>query len=86
MVRRFDDELLPNLLYEHGYAIVRVDGPADPADPDSCYNNITVKKVLKDRVEAAKEVERLNEVNSDKGCYYLAMLTRVDPDICKGAK
>jgi hypothetical protein len=62
-------------------AVVRVDGPADPADPDSCYNLISVCRVFADQDKAESEAERLNSLNRPKGAYYFATVARVEPKV-----
>ena len=66
--------------YDHDFAIVRVDGHhRDVRDvvgePEVA---ITVKKVVWSRMFAETEVERLNQLNADKGCVYSQMITRVE--------
>ena len=40
----------------------------------------TVKKVFFDRAVAEAEVQRLNEVNGEKGCEYFCQTTRLVPE------
>jgi len=68
------DTLKPNKKYGHLYAIIRHDaGSHAPID-----QQVTVKKVVSDPLYAAREVERLNELNSEKGCYYFYQITRFE--------
>jgi hypothetical protein len=68
------DALKPNKKYGHLYAIIRHDaGSVAPIDLQ-----VTVKKVVSDPLYAAREVERLNELNSEKGCYYFHQITRFE--------
>ena len=60
---------------EDAYAIVRVDLDSEADWP----NRITVKEVVSSQELAQREVERLNELNSEKGCVYFATHTRVFP-------
>jgi hypothetical protein len=56
------------------YAIVRIDLPVSE---DNSENSVSVVKVHASRVEAEKEVSRLRDVNSDKGCLYHMYTTRM---------
>jgi hypothetical protein len=56
------------------YAVVRVDEYSSGRDA------ITVKEVLPTIEAAEKEVERLNELNRDKGSYYFWQTTRYFPE------
>ena len=70
------DTLKTNKKYGHMYAIIRYETDSDPTTPiDLC---VTVKKVVSDPHHAAKEVERLNELNKEKGCYYFYQITRFE--------
>jgi hypothetical protein len=62
-------DLKPNPMFEHAFAIVRVDvfQSLDVA-PDQLPARITVKKVVWDTETAQEEVERLNCLNKDKDC------------------
>jgi hypothetical protein len=67
----------PNRRYLHGYAIVRIDdylGPETPAE-----RRVNVNKVILDRDEAEREVERLNSLQKDDGRHYVLQLTRLEP-------
>ena len=55
-----------------GFAIVRIDGYADPEDA------VYVKRVVWSQDLASAEVERLNRLSADKGCRYFWQYTRVD--------
>jgi hypothetical protein len=71
----------PNLVCEHVYAIVRVDRVSflgDSLDRDSLSNAITVKKLVWTEEDAKAEVERLNTINRDKGCFYFFQITRLE--------
>jgi hypothetical protein len=62
------------------FAIVRIDFPDEGswdhigADPSAW---VTVKEVLPSLAEAEREVERLNTLNTGKGCVYFAQGTRL---------
>jgi hypothetical protein len=56
------------------YAVVRVD-PQYTALKDA----VTVKEILPTLDEALLEVQRLNELNKDKGAEYFAQTTRYLP-------
>jgi len=61
---------------EHVYAIVRIDeflGNDTPIE-----HRITVKKVMRDADKAAREVERLNRLQKDKGVQYFSQTTRIE--------
>ena len=62
--------------YQHVYAIIRVDEYL--GDLISLQSKITVKEIVWNRDKAEQEVERLNQINSDKGCSYFWQLTRLD--------
>jgi hypothetical protein len=66
----------------NAYAVVRVDRPADPADPDDCSNSIAVARVFADRDTAERETERLNRLNRPRGACYFSTITRIDPQVC----
>jgi hypothetical protein len=70
------DVLKPNKKYGHLYAIIRYETDADPMTPIDI--RVTVKKVVCDPHYAAREVERLNELNQEKGCYYFSQVTRFE--------
>ena len=65
------------------YAVVRLDTYDEPTEASpsniSVSVDVTVKKVLWSQEEAEAEVERLNQLNSDKGCRYFWQYTRVAP-------
>ena len=64
------------------YAVVRVDKPF----PSFVYEDmpiwITVKEVTWDEEFARSEVDRLNELNADKECYYYWTITRLRHGDC----
>jgi hypothetical protein len=70
------DMLKPNKKYGHLYAIIRYETDADPMAPIDL--RVTVKKVVSDPHYAAREVERLNELNKEKGSYYYYQITRFE--------
>ena len=73
--------LKPSPRHDHVYAIVRYETTAGPDVPIEL--KVTVKKIVTDPYVAQKEVERLNALNADKGCYYFSQVTRMDK---KGAE
>ena len=71
---------LPNLSYDHAWAIIRVDKEMiaqDVSDLDSVSNSVTVNRVLWSENEARDETERLNLLNRDKGAFYFYQVTRI---------
>jgi hypothetical protein len=64
-----------NQRYEHVYVIVRYDRFQEPSE-----QSFTVKEVVKTQAMAEAEVNRLNELNSDKNCTYLWQVTRLFPE------
>ena len=58
------------------HAVVRVDLPIDQ---EFLAASITVKEVLYGRQAAAAEVNRLNDLNAEKGCQYITCETRLFP-------
>ena len=66
----------PNAKYDHVYAIIRLDEFLSGTAPDR--NLVTVKKVVRSREEAEREVHRLNQLNADKGCQYFYQITRLE--------
>ncbi len=60
----------------HGFAIVRVDKWSNVLVEPT--NLITVKKIVGDRETAMAEVERLNDLNQEKGCIYFWQTTRLE--------
>lgn len=59
----------------HAYAIVRFETDRDPSVP--IEHRITVKKIVFDPHYAEEEVQRLNELNRDKGAFYFSQITRI---------
>jgi len=55
------------------YAIIRVD--LDVKDDEARF---TVRRIVWSEERAEAEVQRLQELNADKGCRYLWQYTRVD--------
>lgn len=60
----------------HVFAIIRVETSGD----HSWEHRVTVTKIVKDEERANQEVERLNELNAEKGCLYFSQVTRMEPD------
>jgi hypothetical protein len=67
-----DDKL--HSRFPHVYAIVRIDLPVNPKNPE---NNIAVVKVFSSQPDAEAEARRLNEVNKEKECTYILYTTRL---------
>jgi hypothetical protein len=68
----------PHSRFQHIYAILRIDLPVGQENPE---NSVSVVKVFSSKVSAEKEVSRLNELNSEKGCRYVLQTTRLMPSI-----
>jgi hypothetical protein len=62
------------------YAVIRLDSWLDSStqggDTPRSSIEVTVKEILSSRAEAEAEVERLNRINSSKGCRYFWQQTR----------
>jgi hypothetical protein len=71
-----------NSRYDHAFAVVRAnffDDPSlTPADLVGLHR-ITVIRVVWSQRKAQEEVQRLNELNGDKGCVYFSCVTRIEP-------
>ena len=68
--------LKPSKKYRHVFAIVRYETDADLTTPIDL--RVTVKKIVTDPEYAQKEVQRLNELNKEKGSYYFIQVTRFE--------
>lgn len=68
--------------YLHAYAIVRFE--AGWAQSIPIDHRITIKKVVFDPRYAEVEVNRLNELNRDKGAYYFSQITRIEQPFAAG--
>jgi hypothetical protein len=55
------------------YAVVRIDG-------ERMEDAVTIKEILPTQEEASREVERLNQLNKDKGAHYFFQVTRYFPN------
>jgi hypothetical protein len=75
--------------YVQGYAVIGVDN-ARPLNPPSQFrlsdgtaitdpgpSNVTVKEIVMSADEARREVDRLNALNSEKGCAYYWQSTHI---------
>jgi hypothetical protein len=62
---------------EQVYAIVRIDVPGDGAVSPDWRNIVTVKGILRSLEAAKAETERLNSLNSARGCVYFWQMTRL---------
>lgn len=61
--------------HRHLYAIIRVDAFHDDQIP--IHQKIAVKEIVTTELAAETEVERLNALNKEKGCYYFWQTTRL---------
>jgi len=68
----------PHSKFRHVYAILRIDLPVSHESPE---NSISVVKVFYSKMTADQEVDRLNKVNSEKGCRYVLQVTRLIPGV-----
>jgi len=57
------------------YAILRYDEFQDPASP--IENRVTVTRVVRDEATARAEVQRLSDLNAEKGSRYYWQATRL---------
>src|ERR1700733_6344096 len=55
----------PHSKFRHLYAVLRIDLPVSRENPE---NSISVIKVFHSMMSAEQEVDRLNKVNSERGC------------------
>jgi hypothetical protein len=60
------------------YAVIRIDLPVSQENPE---NSVSVVKVFSSKMTAEQEVDRLNNVNSGKGCRYVLQVTRLIPGV-----
>ncbi|MBY0325266.1 MAG: hypothetical protein K2Q30_00010 [Gemmataceae bacterium] len=67
----------PNAKYDHIYAIIRLDRDVISGGIID-RNQVMVKKVVLSKEKAEQEVDRLNRLNSDKGCEYYYQITRLE--------
>ena len=68
---------LPNLKYDHVFAVIRIDESAIPGIRCS-RDNVTVTKVLLSKEHADEEVARLTALNAATGCEYFCQITRIE--------
>lgn len=61
---------------DHVYAILRYDADVGPGEPID--QRVTVKRIVWNFEDAVKEVQRLNELNKEKGAYYFYQVTRLE--------
>ena len=62
--------------FKHAYAIIRIDEFLDADTP--IEHRISVKKVVREADEAEREVERLNDLQRDRGVRYFSQITRLE--------
>lgn len=67
----------PSLKYDHVYAIIRWDKYLESIT-SPLSNCFTVKKIVWTEEEAQAEVDRLNQLNGDKGSDYFYQVTRLE--------
>lgn len=67
----------PHAKYRHVFAVVRIDSPENEAA--DIASRVTITKILWTEAEAKAEVERLMEINADKGALYFWTITRLTP-------
>jgi len=67
----------PNAKYDHIYAIIRLDRDVISGGIID-RNQVMVKKVVLSKEKAEQEVDRLNRLNTDKGCEYYYQITRLE--------
>jgi len=67
----------PNAKYDHIYAIIRLDKDVISGGIID-RNQVMVKKVVLSKEKAEQEVDRLNRLNTDKGCEYYYQITRLE--------
>ena len=60
----------------HLYAVLRIDLPVNSENPE---NSIAVVRVFSAKLSAEQEVDRLNNINSARGCRYVLNVTRLIP-------
>ena len=68
---------IPNAKYDHIYAIIRLERDVITGGLLD-RNLVTIKKLVRSREIAEQEVDRLNKLNSDKGCDYYFQITRLE--------
>jgi len=60
------------------YAVIRIDIPDGfSVSEQNMPQIITVKEIVLSLADATSEVARLNQLNSDKGCFYFWQTTRL---------
>lgn len=67
-----------NAKFDHVYAIIRIDCPPSAKTIAVEEVSVTVTRVLFNKDMAEREVDRLNTLNSQKGCQYICQLTRLE--------
>lgn len=66
----------PHSKFPHLYAVVRMDFPVDTEYPE---NSIAVVKAFSSKLDADKEVDRLNKLRAGKKSRYVMITTRFVP-------
>lgn len=62
----------PHSRYPHVYAIVRNDAGAGELE-----DRLSITKVFRSETKAEDEARRLRQLNSEKGCQYFVLQTRL---------
>jgi hypothetical protein len=66
----------PHKIYQHVYAVVRID---DFLNEDELRDDsVNITKVFWDQSQADKEAKRLNDLNGAKDAHYFVRMTRLD--------
>jgi hypothetical protein len=59
---------------EQVWVVIRDDGSVDGPGHE---HHITVKEIVRSREVALAEVDRLNHLNAEKGCWYFCQMSRL---------
>jgi hypothetical protein len=78
MLKLMNQSEKPHSKFRHLYAVLRIDMPVSLENPE---NSIAVVKVFHSKMSAEQEVDRLNKVNSERGCRYVLQATRLVPPV-----
>lgn len=70
----------PNALFDHVYAIIRFD---EPADPSNWHDAVSIVKIFRRRPEAEAETNRLSSMNDSSKCVYRVVIVRADSSVFK---
>ena len=78
MLKLMSQSEKPHSKFRHVCAVLRIDLPVSRENPE---NSFSVVKVFYSRMTAEQEVDRLNKINSEKGCRYVLQATRLVPPV-----